>query len=298
MMNTMNQRDTNDAASRTHAGWDSQALDVTAYLERIAYDGPTAPTVETLGALSLAHLRAVPFENLDIHLGRPIRLEQATVFDKIVRQRRGGFCYELNGLFASLLRALGYRVELLSAQFSRPGGAWSPEFDHLMLRVYEPGDETGPGWLVDVGRGRNAPTFPVRFGAAETQTDPWDGVAFRMTLAPDDDGRNSWLSHRRPPGEGWTPPLRISAQPRQLPDFAAMCHWQQTAPDSHFTKGRICTRLTEDGRITLSERTLIVTRDGQREERELAGEAEVAEVLRTEFRIDLPATGSGREESR
>jgi len=98
------------------------------------------------------------------------------------------------------------------------------------------------------------------------------------------------LIHRRLSGEDWTPPLRISAQPRQLTDFAAMCRWQQTAPESHFRKGRICTRLTDDGRITLSEHTFIATRDGEREERALAGQDEVRDVLLSHFGIVLAET--------
>src|SRR5437762_3314192 len=91
-------------------------MDVNAYLKRIDYAGSTAPTLETLNALHQAHLYAVPFENLDIHLGRPIILEYDHLFDKIVTQRRGGFCYELNGMFAWLLRELGFEVSMLNAR--------------------------------------------------------------------------------------------------------------------------------------------------------------------------------------
>jgi N-hydroxyarylamine O-acetyltransferase len=262
-------------------------IDVTSYLHRIGYDGPTDPTVETLGALTLAHLQTVPFENLDIHLGRPIRLERDAVFAKIVGQRRGGFCYELNGLFAALLRSLGYRVNLLSAQFPRPDGNWSPEFDHLMLQVHIPGDSDIRGWLTDVGSGRTSTTRPLRLGASEIQPDPWDSVAYRFTPEPGKGVVDAWLIHRRLPGENWTPPLRISAQPRQLTDFAAMCRWQQTAPESHFRKGRICTRLTDDGRITLSEHTFIVTQNGEREEHQLDSEVDVHNALRSHFGIDI-----------
>src|SRR5258706_8881452 len=110
-------------------------MDITAYLNRIAHRGPIEPTGETLRALHLAHLLAVPFENLDIGLGRPIVLDQAALFDKIVVRRRGGFCYELNGLFAALLRALGFEVTMLSAGVGRAGGGFGPEFDHLTLLV-------------------------------------------------------------------------------------------------------------------------------------------------------------------
>ena len=84
-----------------------------------------------------AHLLAVPFENLDIHLGRPISLDQDALFGKIVTRRRGGFCYELNGLFALLLRELGFEVTLLSAGVARADGGFGPEFDHLTLLVSE-----------------------------------------------------------------------------------------------------------------------------------------------------------------
>src|SRR5690349_18713825 len=97
-------------------------LDVSAYLTRISYDGPVEPTLPVLHGLHLAHLRSVPFENLDIHLGRPISLAEEQLFAKVVGQRRGGFCYELNGLFAALLREIGYEVTLLAAQFPLPDG--------------------------------------------------------------------------------------------------------------------------------------------------------------------------------
>src|SRR5690349_13974281 len=110
-------------------------LDVDAYLERLEYDGPRTPTVETLCRLQEAHLLIVPFENLDIFLRRRIVLDEAALFDKIVRQRRGGFCYEVNGLFAALLRALRFSVTLLSARDVHADGTYGPEFDHLALLV-------------------------------------------------------------------------------------------------------------------------------------------------------------------
>src|SRR5215212_1339106 len=110
-------------------------MDLQAYLQRINYRGGRAPTAATLRDLHRAHLLAVPFENLDIHLGRPILLGQDALFDKIVRRRRGGFCYELNGLFAGLLRELGFEVTLLAAGVARADGGFGPEFDHLTLLV-------------------------------------------------------------------------------------------------------------------------------------------------------------------
>jgi len=123
-------------------------FDVSAYLARINYSGSTVPTCETLRSLHHAHLLTVPFENLDIGLGRPIVLDEDALVRKIVERRRGGFCYELNGAFAALLQAMGFRVSLLSARVSREAGGESPEFDHLTLRV----DLKHP-WLADVGFG-------------------------------------------------------------------------------------------------------------------------------------------------
>src|SRR6266540_1131840 len=105
-------------------------MDIQAYLCRIHYRGGLAPTAAILRELHRAHLLTVPFENLDIHLGRPILLDQEALFDKIVTRRRGGFCYELNGLFALLLRELGFDVTLLSAGVAHADGGFGPEFDH------------------------------------------------------------------------------------------------------------------------------------------------------------------------
>ncbi|MGH9576814.1 MAG: arylamine N-acetyltransferase family protein, partial [Terriglobales bacterium] len=126
-------------------------MDTSAYLARIGVSTPLSPDPQSLSKLHLAHLMTVPFENLDIHLGREIALDEKLFFDKVVRRRRGGFCYELNGLFAALLRQLGFRVTLLSAQVARAEGGFGPEYDHLTLLVEFPGHQ--PRRLADVGFG-------------------------------------------------------------------------------------------------------------------------------------------------
>jgi N-hydroxyarylamine O-acetyltransferase len=123
-------------------------IGIPAYLQRLHYTGLTVPTAETLRALHQAHLLAVPFENLDIHLGRTIALDEGAFYRKIVERRRGGFCYELNGLFAALLRRLGFDVTLLSARVVGADGRFGPEFDHLTLLV-----QLEERWLADVGFG-------------------------------------------------------------------------------------------------------------------------------------------------
>jgi N-hydroxyarylamine O-acetyltransferase len=249
-----------------------------AYLQRIGHDGPLTPTLETLRALQQAHLLAVPFENLDIHLGRPIALDEAAFFRKIIEARRGGFCYELNGLFAALLRALGFDVTLLSARVARPDGTLGPEFDHLLLLV-----ALAERWLVDVGFG-DVFREPLRLIEPDEQAQPW-GV-YRLSRDRDD-----WTYWSRDPARGWQAQYQFTQQARQLRDFGEMCLYQQTSPQSHFTRKRICSLATPAGRISLSDMRLIVTEQGQRTERELTGEAEYEATLREHFGIDLHRQG-------
>src|SRR3989442_6922162 len=108
-------------------------MDTEAYLERIGNRGPTRPSSRVLRRLHRRHLLSIPFENLDIHLHKPIILNEAALYDKIVKHRRGGFCYELNGSFASLLKKLGFKVSMLSAQRATKCGGFSPDFDHMTL---------------------------------------------------------------------------------------------------------------------------------------------------------------------
>jgi N-hydroxyarylamine O-acetyltransferase len=247
-------------------------LDTPAYLRRIAYTGPLDVSPDTLRGLHLAHLHAVPFENLDIHLGRPLSLDGTALFDKVVICRRGGFCYELNGLFCALLRDLGFRVTMLSAEVARKTGGFSAEFDHLTLRV----DLDDP-WLADVGFGDGF-RLPVRLDDATGQ--PHGASAFR--IVPDGDYR---VLMRRDADGDWTPQYRFTLQPHALADFADRCHYQQTSPESHFTQGRICTLATPEGRVTLSGMRLIETTHAGRTERDLTGATEYAAVLRKRFGV-------------
>src|SRR5438309_2806247 len=123
-------------------------MNVTSYLSRIAYRGPHDVSAETLRELHRAHLLAVPFENLDILVGRTIILDEQKVIHKIVEERRGGICYELNGAFCALLRALGFEVSMLSAGVAREEGGFDPPFDHMALLV-----QLEEQWLADVGFG-------------------------------------------------------------------------------------------------------------------------------------------------
>jgi N-hydroxyarylamine O-acetyltransferase len=249
-------------------------FDLNAYLARIHFTRPTAPDPETLRRLHLAHLYAVPFENLDISLGREIVCDQQKFLRKVVESRRGGFCYELNGAFAALLRALGYGVTLLSARVSRADGGASPEFDHLALRV----DLEDP-WLADVGFGDSF-LEPLRLKPDVEQEQ--HGRTFRITKV-----ENVMIVERQEATGQWRPQYQFRLVPRQIAEFAPRCHYHQTSPDSHFVQQRICTLATPDGRITLSDLKFIRTRDGVREERLLRDEAEWRTVLEKDFGVAL-----------
>ncbi|MFJ9536639.1 arylamine N-acetyltransferase [Streptomyces sp. NPDC101225] len=250
--------------------------EIDGYLRRLGIgpEGrPTAPTADVLRDLHLRHLRTVPFENLSIHLGEEIVLEEGRLVDKVVGARRGGFCYELNGAFAALLGALGFEVTLLAARVHGKAGRLGIPYDHLALRVRT---ADGAQWLADVGFGAHS-HYPLAFADRGEQTDP--GGVFRITEAGPD------LDIVLNGG----PQYRLEVRPRELGDFVAGAWWHSTSPGSHFVQSLVCSKVTRDGgRITLSGRTFKTTgADGVREERELGTDEEVLGVYRERFGIEL-----------
>jgi len=249
-------------------------MNVSAYLARIGYTGPVTPTPEVLRAIHRAHMLAVPFENLDISRGRKIVVDQDACVRKIVEEHRGGFCYEMNGAFAALLQAIGFQITLLSARVARQDGSFGPEFDHLTLRV----DLDRP-WLADVGFGDSF-IEPLRLLPGIAQKDGTQIYRILETAGV--------LQVEKWEAEGsWKAQYRFSPQPRRLQEFAEMCQYHQSSPDSSFTRKRLCTRATPEGRITLSDMKLIITRNGQKEERMLANEEEWRAALRQHFDLVL-----------
>ncbi|MFI6308034.1 arylamine N-acetyltransferase [Amycolatopsis thailandensis] len=245
-------------------------MDVAAYLDRLGLDRPAAVDVAALRVLQERHLAVVPFENLSIYLGEPIVLDTEALFDKIVRRRRGGFCYELNGLFAALLRELGFDADLKAAKVFRADGTLGPPFDHAVARV-----ELDEPWLADVGFGRFS-RFPLRLSATEPQADP-DGE-FLFLDAPHGD-IDVLLDGK--------PQYRIEPRTRALDEFVPTAFWQATSPDSHFTRGPTCSLPSTHGRVTLTGDRLIVTTHGVREETRLSSDQEILDAYRKEFGIEL-----------
>ena len=249
-----------------------EKMNLEAYLKRINYHGPLDPTPETLRALQVAHLFAVPFENLSIHAGEPIVLNEDALFAKIVERKRGGFCYECNGLFAGLLRALGFEVAMLGAGVAHAHGGFGPNFDHMALLVTH-----NERWLVDVGFGESF-VEPLLLDAREEQV---QGTrAFRIVEADE-----YLIVMRRNDRGDWEPQYRFTLQPYEFADYEAMCRFHQTSPESHFTKNLICSRATQAGRVTLSGLKLITTSGSQRKEETLNSREEYDRLLRDEFGI-------------
>lgn len=272
------------------------SVQIVAYLRRLGAARPARPTAEALRELHLLHLRTIPFENLSIHLGEEIVLEEKRLLDKVVGAGRGGFCYELNGAFAALLTALGFGVTPLAGRVYGDEGRLGIPYDHLALLVRT---VDGGEWLADVGFGAHS-HYPLAFAERGDQPDP--GGTFRVTAAgPDAAGvRGAAGAGGGEGGDGTVagdvdvlrdgrPQYRLEVRPRVLGDFTAGAWWHSTSPSSHFTQSLVCSRITEDGgRITLSGRTFKVSAaDGSREERELERDEEVLAVYRERFGIEL-----------
>ncbi|WP_436843206.1 arylamine N-acetyltransferase family protein [Streptomyces narbonensis] len=274
--------DVMDAPDQTASAPAAPALlDVSAYLARIGARRPVRADAAALRELHVRHLLSVPFENLSIHLGEDILLDEKALVDKVVGDRRGGFCYELNTAFAVLLRALGYRVSLLQARVVDPEGRLGIPYDHMALLVVT---ADGERWLADVGFGDHS-HYPLAFDERGDQADP--GGRFRVQEAADGD-----LEVLR---DG-KPQYRLETRPRELADFTAGAWYHRTSPDSHFPRSLVCSLLTEEGRITLSDRKLITRAHGERVERVLDGDEEVRGAYRELFGIaldELPVVGHG-----
>ncbi|MFD5764971.1 arylamine N-acetyltransferase [Streptomyces sp. NPDC127049] len=244
------------------------------YLERIGARRPDRADAEALRELHLRHLLTVPFENLSIHLGQDIVLDEKALVDKVVEARRGGFCYELNAAFAALLRALGYRVELLQARVLGPDGRVGIPYDHMALRV-----ETADGELLlaDVGFGDHS-HHPLALDERGEQSDP--SGTFVIVAVPGAEGDLDVVRDGKPQ-------YRLEPRPRELADFAAGAWYHRTSPESHFTRGVICSLLTEDGRVSIGGRKLYRTVAGERVEREFGTDEELREAYQELFGIAL-----------
>lgn len=243
-------------------------------LGRMGYRGPLVPGLETLRSLQHAFLLTVPFENLDIHLGRKIVLAPERIFEKIVTMRRGGVCYERNLLFKELLTDLGFRVDILSARMVR-GSDVGPEFDHMALMV-----ELDHQYLLDVGNGHFC-REPLRMDGSD-QSEA-EGHVYKV--GPCNGARV--LFYRRASAD-WHPRFLFTLKPRLPVEFEEMNIFHQSSADSPFTRRRMVSMANEEGRVSLIDMKLIHASNGAKRMKELSSEQEYLLCLRQNFGIELP----------
>ncbi|MBV6715174.1 arylamine N-acetyltransferase family protein [Paenibacillus chitinolyticus] len=242
-------------------------MNVEAYLKRMDTSRPAKPDLAALKELQLRHMLHVPFENLDVIRQTPITLNIASFYEKVVGRRRGGFCYELNGLFSTLLKELGFTVRLIAATVAKPDGTWGMPESHATILA-----ELDRSYLVDVGFGDSARS-PVPLDG--TPVEDASGV-YRAAKVPEADG----LYDLQRAGEdgAWSALYRFSTAPRSLGSFAEACTFNQTSPESHFTQKLLATKATATGRVTISGDQLIET-DGDVKSRQPLAPEELEKTL-------------------
>jgi N-hydroxyarylamine O-acetyltransferase len=247
-------------------------MDLKAFLKRINYTGVLEPTLETLCGIHRQHLLTIPYENLDIHIGRKLELNEVSFFEKLVTHKRGGWCYEMNGLLAWILRELGFEVQYLSGTVGREEKGDSAEGNHLVLLV-----KLERPYLVDVG-----------FGDGILEPLPLQESTYRQgflefCLSQENE---RWTFHNHP--EGGAKTFDFTLVPCTLSDFAAQCHWLQSSPDSGFVHTTVCQRFIPGGIASLRGAVLkTLTSDGL-ERRVIDSATDYESTLQELFGLELP----------
>ncbi|WP_437567062.1 arylamine N-acetyltransferase family protein [Sorangium sp. So ce542] len=254
---------------------DTASLDLDAYLARIGYRGALAATREVLDALHTAHAYSIPFENLDVLLGRPIRIDLAGVQAKLVTARRGGYCFEQNTLFVAALRRIGFKVTTLIARVRFHRSDIGPR-THMLSLVELP---EGP-FIADVGFGGPGLTQPIRLVEGESQAQAHDVVGLRRE-------GDAWVLESRG-REPWQDLYAFTLEEQFPVDYEVANHYTSTHPDSLFVSNVLAAISSPEARVTLRNRQLGVLRGGQVQWFEL-GDDELLDVLKTRFGLELPA---------
>lgn len=244
-------------------------------MSRINFRDKFVPDIDNLKKIHKLHLYNIPFENLDIHYGKKIILDKNHLSGKILHSGRGGYCYELNGLFYFLLKELGYNVKMHSARVNDGKGGWGKEFDHLVLSV-----ELDGLWLADVGFGDNF-IEPIRVFERSIQRDR--NGSYLINEYDDNYLKLSRSSDK----ESFTDEYIFTLTERNWKDFENMNVYHQTSPESHFTRNKVCSIAGDSGRITLTDNKLIFTKEGKKEISDVRDEDEFKVNLKKYFGITL-----------
>ncbi|ANT49248.1 arylamine N-acetyltransferase family protein [Mesorhizobium amorphae] len=254
------------------------SFDIDAYFARIGYRGRTDASLEALTALHRQHPQAIAFENLDPFLGTPVKLDLASLQDKIFARGRGGYCYEHNLIFLHALKALGFEVSGLAARvlWGQPDDTITAR-SHMLLRI----ELDGRTYIADVGFGGLTLTAPLLLEPGLEQQTPHEN--FRITEASDHFRLQADI------GGGWRTIYRFDMQQSYEIDYAVSSHFLSTHPDSHFLSTVIAARALPDRRYALRNNRLSTHHLGGRtEQREIATAAELAEVLESQLEIVIP----------
>lgn len=235
-------------------------MNVSRYLNRIEYQGTVKPDFTTLETLLVQHLLTVPFENIDIQTGKQIRLATDAFFEKIVVNLRGGYCYEVNGLFYWLLSQHGFEAQIISGRVVN-GKHIGCEFDHLAILV----SLNRTCWLVDAGYG-DFSLKPLALQLGLVQSDGRSQYIIEESII---DGKDYLLvSKWNNKKQQFQPEYYFTTQPRDLADFSAMNEYQQSSPQSHFVQNLICSLPSSEGRASIINNKLVLTsRRGKSETR-------------------------------
>lgn len=254
-------------------------MDLDAYLARIGYAGPRAPAHDTLAGILRAHVQTIPFENLDVLLGRPIRTDTESVVRKLVHDRRGGYCFEQNHLLLHALRAIGFAVEPMIARVRWQVPAAVPTgLTHMLVRVTLDGRD----WLADAGMGSLSLTAPLEMVEGLEQDTPHD----RRRLVR----RDGHLVQQVLFSGEWQDVSLFRPETAAVVDLEMGNWYSHTHPQAHFRNNLMVARATPDGRRTLFNRELTFRhRDGTAEKRELATSDELLAVLAEHFDLHFPA---------
>lgn len=249
-------------------------MNIEQYLRRIEfYDTPTV-TEELLHQLHEYHILHVPFEDLNIHYNKPIEIDIPTLFNKIVLQRRGGFCYELNTLFSTLLQEIGFTTTIIAAQVFNQEGQLGPPFDHLCILI----SLDSKRWLADVGFG-DLFMKPIVIQANTIQFDA------RNYFKIEAFNKEKLLLLMSYDGVHFEKKYVFSLEEQSLDHFKPQCYIKQHDPNSHFVKNKICTKATADGRITILNDKFIITKNKEKTELFIENENHLLQILKSSFGI-------------
>ncbi|WP_338763170.1 arylamine N-acetyltransferase [Bernardetia sp. ABR2-2B] len=248
------------------------------YLRRIDYRQNPQNNLQTLNELHKKHAFAIPFEDLDIYLKKPLVIDINTLYQKIVVEKRGGFCYELNFLFYNLLKQLGFDVQIISARIYEKNENLGVEFDHLAIIV-----QLKERWLVDVGYG-NLFTEPMKIPSKiDNYVYKERDSIYKISQLSESD----YILSESKKGYKFKKVYAFDTTPRKIEEFQEQIHFKQYSEESYFVKNRICTIPTEEGRVTLFNNKFIKTKGKEKYEHTIQSEEEFYQILKEEFDMNI-----------